>query len=144
MAIKEQRTSIKISVIKQLVYTSSVGGQQTVVFDTNTYGNGVTFTFVGVTEAGSANLTDLVLLESDDSGMAGATVVPDNRFTNPIVEPAFDAQVDDAPIAWGVIGTKRFLRLDFDVTLTGSSIFGVEVVVIGGLEINPEDGVQFN
>ncbi len=72
----------------------------------------------------------VLLEESDDSGMSGATAVADSDLLGTEVLAAFTFANDDATRKLGYIGSKRFSRLTITPSANGSAALFSAVCVL--------------
>lgn len=141
----ENRTLLLFRVIRTEQFTGNTNGVQSNIVDTHAMVGGVGFTFTGSSDVGTVELNNILVEESDDAGMAGATTVPANSFTNPLISAGADATgTTESLLAAGLIGTKRYLRVTVDVALVGgASVVSAVIIVFAGEETNPERGIDF-
>ena len=114
---------------------------QTIASDTTTVGEIIDSKGFESLEfiAQSGTITDgayaLLLEESDDSGMSGATVVSADETLGELT--GFASTDDDSTIRVGSIGKKRFQRLSLVSTGTSSGGVFSAIAVLGHAHTNP-------
>jgi hypothetical protein len=90
------------------------------IVDTADYDSGIMFSFAAPVY--SAGTFTPLIEESDDSGMAGATAVPDSSLIGTEAGAALSAQtaVGDSMTTLGIVCTKRYVRVSIVSTGTAN------------------------
>ncbi len=118
MAVNDIRSNLKRTIVMSTVITTDTTTVTGTILDTANYELGLMF------DALSPSYTDgtytLQIVESDDSGMSGSTVVTGDKLIGPLpVVSAGIAQGTDLDTV-GVISTKRYVRANVVSTATSS------------------------
>lgn len=111
----------------QMVFNAAIGGDGTTngeIIDTADYDGGIMISFAA--QAWTDGTYTPLLEESDDSGMAGATPIPDSQLIGTEADAAISAATALGAL-WTTLGffsTKRYVRVSLVATgvTTGATI----------------------
>jgi len=134
---------IRSGLLPKLAFNAIINSDTTTngaIIDTKDFDKGVKFDILS-TIYGAGTYTP-VLEESDDSGMSGATDVPDANLIGTEAGAAISAvSASGANLASiGAFGTKRYLRLK--IASVSSSTTTIVAVCNGATEIEPATGLS--
>lgn len=143
MAIKENQSNSELYIIEANIVSVSASDQSTGGFDTTGFNNGVSFIpwWADLTGAGNVTLAIAAVQDSDDN-ITFATIPANQVVTSDL--SFFDdiPQILPDPTPQllhtiGVVGTRRYVRLLYDVTIGGGEQALISVLVNGDVEIKP-------
>ncbi|MEE9223039.1 MAG: hypothetical protein V3V40_06240 [Nitrosomonadaceae bacterium] len=119
MAVKDIRSNL-LQLVALVRTIASIGTITGAIIDTANFELGLMFS-VNVTTFGAGETITLILEESDDSGMSGATVISGDQLIGAL--PVLTAVVAEGATleTVGVISNKRFVRASISTVTTNSS-----------------------
>lgn len=119
MAVKDIRSNL-LEIVALVRTIASIGTITGAILDTADFELGLMFS-VNVTTFGAGETVTLILEESDDSGMSGATVISGDQLIGTL--PVLTAVVAEGATleTVGVISNKRFVRASISTVTTNSS-----------------------
>lgn len=142
MPIKDNQSITDVLMVASNIVTVSATDFTSTPLDTHDFANGVTFIpfWHFITGVGPFTLNVTAIQDSED-GISDWQTVPDNQLVArdlavfadvPQYSPAISA---DVIATLGVVGTRRYVRAVYDVTVNGGDEVLVNILVNAGPEI---------
>jgi len=135
---------IRSDLLPRLAFNANISTDTTTagaIIDTADVDGGVSYELLA--QAWTDGTYTPLLEESDDSGMSGATAVPDENLIGTEAGAAVSALTAAGAVltSFGAFGTKRYLRLS--IVSTGTSTGADIVAVFNGVpEIKPDPALS--